>query len=166
MRAHRFRHCPSRRLVMRAALAGVAAASVGGCAPGRNSGPVEIKWDRDVCTHCGMAISDRRFAAQVRGGPRRAVHKFDDIGCAIVWLEKQPWRGEPATELWVAAHDSGRWLDARAASYLAGRTSPMGYNYAAGEPGAAGGVDFAQARAAILELERKARSRAPGGLTP
>ena len=162
MRAERYHHCPSRRLVMRAALAAVAASGVGGCAPGADSGPVEIKWDRDVCAHCGMAISDRRFAAQVRGGPRRAVHKFDDIGCAIVWLERQPWRGEPATEIWVAAHDSGRGLDARAARYLAGRTSPMGYNHAAYEPGGPGGVDFTQARAAILALESKARARAAG----
>lgn len=149
---------------MRAALLGMATVAVGGCAPGRDSGPVEIKWDRDVCAHCGMAISDRRFAAQVRGGPRRTAYKFDDIGCAIVWLAKQPWGSESATEIWVAAHDNGRWLDARAASYHAGRTSPMGYNHAALDPGAAGGIDFTQARAAILDFERKARARAPAGV--
>ena len=43
-------------------------------------GMAEIKWDRDTCTRCRMAISDRRFAAQVRGGPKDQVFKFDDIG--------------------------------------------------------------------------------------
>ena len=46
---------------------------------------VEIKWDRDTCVRCSMVISDRRFAAQLRGGPENTAFKFDDPGCLAFW---------------------------------------------------------------------------------
>ena len=62
-------------------------------------GMVEIKWDRDTCVRCSMVISDRRFAAQMRGGPKNMVFKFDDIGCVIFWLKDNlktyPWWTNP-----------------------------------------------------------------------
>lgn len=100
-------------------------------------GMVAFKWDRDVCARCGMAISDRRFPAQIRGGPKNTAFKFDDIGCASTWYEEKhkehPWMTDAATRFWVAdfASKGGTWLDARSAHYLSGKTSPMGYNYAA-----------------------------------
>lgn len=100
-------------------------------------GMAPIVWDRDTCVRCGMAISDRRFAAQLRGGPKDEVHKFDDIGCATTWCAEKvgtrPWINDPATRLWVAQFDGqGRvWLDARSAHYVVGPNSPMGYNQAA-----------------------------------
>ena len=69
-------------------------------------GMAEIKWDRETCPRCSMAISDRRFAAQLRGGPKDMVVKFDDIGCAVFWMrDKQkdyPWLMDVATRFWVA----------------------------------------------------------------
>ena len=49
-----------------------------GCSRGDSDGPAAITWDRDVCKSCSMVISDRHFAAQVRGGPKNAVAKFSD----------------------------------------------------------------------------------------
>lgn len=100
-------------------------------------GMVPIKWDRDTCTRCKMVISDRRFACQMRGGPKATAFKFDDIGCAATWraekLAEHPWMTDSATKLWVAEFGSkgDKWLDALSAHYLSGKTSPMGYNYAA-----------------------------------
>jgi nitrous oxide reductase accessory protein NosL len=100
-------------------------------------GMLPFKWDRDVCLRCGMAISDRRFPAQIRGGPKNIAFKFDDIGCASTWydekLKEHPWMTDAATRFWVAEFGSkgDKWLDARNAYYLGGKTSPMGYNYAA-----------------------------------
>ncbi|MEO5336978.1 MAG: nitrous oxide reductase accessory protein NosL [Magnetospirillum sp. WYHS-4] len=104
------------------------------------TGPEEIKWDRDICTLCTMAIADARFATQVRGGPKRKVFKFDDIGCAVNWLNEQPWAGDAKTEIWTADLTSTRakvsWLDGRKAFYTPQKTSPMGYGYGAqAEPG-------------------------------
>lgn len=100
-------------------------------------GMVAFKWDRDNCARCKMSISDRRFAAQIRGGPKNTTFKFDDIGCATTWraekLKEHPWMLDAATRFWVAdfTGKGGKWLDARSAHYLSGKTSPMGYNYAA-----------------------------------
>lgn len=101
------------------------------------NGMAVFKWDRDVCTRCKMVISDHRFASQIRGGPKDTVFKFDDIGCAATWLAEKgkefPWMAEASTRVWVAEFASAgkNWLDATAAHYVFGKTSPMGYNYAA-----------------------------------
>ncbi|MBI4755848.1 MAG: hypothetical protein HY778_10655 [Betaproteobacteria bacterium] len=108
-----------------------------------------IKWDRDTCVRCNMVISDRRFAAEMRGGPKETVFKFDDIGCAVFWQRDKaadhPWMREAGTRLWVADVGSRgnevKWLDARTAQYIA-KTSPMGYNFGAVAHPQAGAFDF------------------------
>jgi copper chaperone NosL len=120
-------------------------------------GMLPIVWDRDTCVRCNMVISDRRFAAEMRGGPKNTTFKFDDIGCAMFWLRDKakdyPWITEAATRLWVAEVSSKgndvTWLDARAAQY-AGKTSPMGYNFGAVTHPQAGSVDFQIMREHIL----------------
>ncbi len=122
-------------------------AGLAGCGGARPSdGPKPIAWDRDACAQCRMILSDRRFAVQLQGGPRDEYWVFDDIGCALTWLRAQPWRASAPVRFWVAALDSRgeqmHWLDARHAHYVAGRSSPMGYNFgalAAPEPGS---IDF------------------------
>ena len=61
-----------------------------GCSGDPGTGPVEVKWDRDVCVRCNMVLSDREHSAQVRytptDGGRSQVRKFDDLGCAVLWL--------------------------------------------------------------------------------
>lgn len=138
-----------RWLVLLAALLLVA------CSGDPKTGPVEIKWDRDGCTHCGMALSDRHFAAQVRGGPKHKAFKFDDIGCAAEWLKKQPWSNEPATEIWVMDYNNGKWLDARQARYIGGKTSPMAYGYAATSGDAPGTIDFTELSRRVLAKENR-----------
>lgn len=124
-------------------------------------GMAEIKWDRDTCVRCSMVISDRRFAAQMRGGEKDTVFKFDDIGCLVFWLRDKaqayPWITAAATRMWVADHaaraEAGmRWIDPRKAQYLGGRVSPMGYNYAATPYPQPGSIDFATLREHILAL--------------
>lgn len=120
-------------------------------------GMAEIKWDRDTCARCNMVISDRRFAAELRGGEKAATFKFDDIGCLVFWLrdkaQQHPWIADPSTRLWVADASSKerlRWLDPRQAQFLGGRTSPMGYNHAAVSYPQPGSIDFATMREHVL----------------
>lgn len=136
------------RVAARGFLAGLLIALVG-CAGDSSTGPVAVKWDRDPCHRCGMVLSDKRFAAEVRDPGHRAI-KFDDFGCAVVWLAAQPWGADPAVEFWVADSRDGRWLEARHARYVDGRTTPMGYGYGAAAENLPGSVDFAAARLAIL----------------
>lgn len=120
-------------------------------------GMAAIVWDRDTCARCAMAISDRRFAAQIRGGDKRAAFKFDDIGCAVTWctekMGQHPWMADPATRFWVADfHSQGtRWLDARQAHYIGGPNSPMGYNLAAVPAAASGSEDYAAMSRRVAE---------------
>lgn len=117
-------------------------------------GMVEVKWDRDTCVRCSMALSDRRFAAQVRGGPKDANFKFDDIGCVAFWLKAQPWGREAATRVWVADVGSRgnevQWLDAKKAHYVGGKISPMGYNFGALTAPQAGSIDYESMREHVL----------------
>jgi copper chaperone NosL len=129
------------------AIAGLLALSA--CVDKAGAGPAEVKWDRDTCAGCSMVISEHGFAAQVRGGQKSDVFKFDDVGCAVKWLAKQPWADDAATKVWVARQADGTWLDARTARYLEGKTSPMGFGFGAVDPGPAG-LSFEDMKARVL----------------
>lgn len=130
-----------------------------GCSGDPGSGPVEPKWDRDACERCRMVLSDRHFAAQVRywpeGKERSKILWFDDIGCAVLWLQDKPWRDAPSTEIWVADHRNGKWIDARTATYLIQGITPMAYGLSAQTEPAEGGLNFAQAKEHVLTVEQK-----------
>lgn len=149
--------CQPRRRLLAAAGAGLVGAPFAGlfagCADKGHwpEGMAAIHWDRETCVRCSMVISDRRFAAEVRGGPKSTYYKFDDIGCVVFWLANQSWAGDAATKIWVAdAGTADLWLDARHANYLAGKTSPMGYNFAASGKLAEGAVDFGEMSRLVL----------------
>lgn len=116
------------------------------CGPKEETGPVDVRWDRDVCERCRMAVSDRFYSAEVRGGPateRTKVHLFDDLGCAVLWLDEQDWKEDPRTEVWVTDCESGAWLDARRCAYLGGRRTPMDFGLGARPAAAAAAADSA-----------------------
>jgi nitrous oxide reductase accessory protein NosL len=122
------------------------------------SGPVRIVWGRHACDHCAMAISDPRYAAQIRTGPHD-VARFDDFGCALAWLEANGGL-ERMQEFWVMDATSpdaetGQWLDARRAFYRGGQRTPMAYGWAAVAEAAPDAMDFDAARRAILEQQGK-----------
>ena len=129
------------------------------CSGDPGSGPVEVKWDRDVCQRCNMVLSDRRHAAQVRytpgEGQRSQVQVFDDLGCAVLWLDRQAWRNDPAVEIWVTDRQTGKLLDARTAYYLPGQLTPMQYGLGAQTEHIAGTLDFAAAREHIYAIEER-----------
>jgi copper chaperone NosL len=129
------------------------------CSGAPDSGPVEVKWDRDTCTRCSMVLSDRNHSAQVRAAPeagkRSKVYKFDDIGCALLWIDDKPWRDDPKTEIWVNDHRNGAWIDARSAYYLPGQVTPMEYGLGAQSDAAQGALTYEQAHQRIFELEAR-----------
>lgn len=125
---------------------------------GPETGPAEIHWDRDTCERCHMVLSDRHHSAQIRGGPeggRARVYKFDDIGCAVLWLEEQPWKDDPRTEIWVNDHRDGQWIDARRAHYVTGQETPMDYGLGAQDEPAEGALNYEQAKAHIRKVEER-----------
>ncbi len=124
-------------------------------------GMVEIKWDRDTCVRCSMAISDRRFAAEICGGPRKQAFKFDDIGCMLFWMRDKmhdhPWMAGNEARFWVGevgnSAERMRWLDPRVAHYVE-KTSPMGYNYGAVSAATENSLDFESMRRHVLAMGR------------
>ena len=130
---------------------------VAGCMP-QDEGPEEIRWGRETCAICGMIISDPRFGAEVRGGPERALAKFDDIGDAVHWLAMQDWAEAPETEIWVRDYETGsRWLDARASRYVGGVVSPMDYGFGAVEASGPETLSFTEMRTAVMEIGLSSR---------
>lgn len=127
-----------------------------------SDGPEEIRYGREVCARCGMIISDPQFAAEIRGGPDRALAKFDDVGDALHWLEKQAWRQDQLSGFWVMDSVGGKdWLDARQAFYRSGAVSPMGFGFAAVREKGAPAVDYETMRKAVLLRSAASDSRPP-----
>ena len=128
------------------------------CTGEQQTGPAEVRWDQNTCERCRMMLSDRNFAAQIRyftEEQKNKVAKFDDIGCAVLWLEKQKWKDDSKTEIWVTDHTNGKWIDARKATYIVNKISPMGYNLGAQTEVASGGLNFEQAKQHIEQVENK-----------
>ncbi|MBK8640169.1 MAG: hypothetical protein IPN92_18500 [Chromatiaceae bacterium] len=126
------------------------------------TGPAAVKWDRIVCERCRMVLSARDYSAQIRGfkeDGKSSLHVFDDIGCAVIWLDQRPWREDPRTEIWVNDWRNGAWIDARTAYYLKGKETPMQYGLGAQTEPMPGALNFAEAKIHILEVE--ARFNAP-----
>lgn len=129
-----------------------------GCDKEPQTGPGKIRFDRETCERCLMAISDPNFAAEVRGGPegkKTELYKFDDLGCAVIWLDQQPWKDNPRTEIWVTDYKTGEWIDARKASYVKNQLTPMNYGLGAQPQTAPGALNFAEAREHIYRVEEK-----------
>jgi nitrous oxide reductase accessory protein NosL len=91
----------------------------------------QMHWDRDMCERCKMAISERKFAVQIIDPQSGKSYKFDDIGCAVLWMdeEKIPWREKAI--IWITDAKNGRWIDARKAKYTEDAITPMAFGFAA-----------------------------------
>jgi copper chaperone NosL len=136
------------------------------CTPDPAVGPSEIHWDIDLCERCAMAISDRRFTAQVRAAPGAPGHKFDDIGCALLGAHGLAANQRATFQVWVTDHDSGEWLDGRSAQYRSGAHSPMNYGFSAHRGSVAGGRSFDEVTEALVAEERLRRDRPEPGSGP
>jgi len=91
--------------------------------------PVDFVWDREACEECKMALSDPHYSAQVID-PNGGAYYFDDIGCAILWLRRQPWQDKART--WVNDVKTTEWIEAKKANWISGDPqTPMGYGFAA-----------------------------------
>ncbi|RLA08537.1 MAG: protein NosL [Gammaproteobacteria bacterium] len=101
------------------------------CSEVPESGPVEVKWDRDICVRCKMALSDHYHSAQIRISKHK-VHKFDDIGDAVLWLqENKKIKSNPNFEIWVNDHETAKWIDAKKAFYIKENHTPMEFGFSA-----------------------------------
>ncbi|MFN7940137.1 MAG: hypothetical protein U0X73_00950 [Thermoanaerobaculia bacterium] len=110
-------------------------------------GAVEPVWDHDACAHCGMHVSDRRFAAEVQTEDGRTLF-FDDPGCLLAWRETAP---EPARAVYFHALDGERWLAESEVEFVATRPTPMDWGLGAVPARTPGAMPLAAARRRIAE---------------
>ncbi len=140
-------------------LAGLLLLILSGCGVDPGTGPGDVKWDREICERCRMVLSDRHHSSQIRYFPankkRSKVMKFDDIGCAVIWLEDKPWKDDPQTQIWVTDRNGGGWIDARQAFYIKGDVTPMEYGLGAQQEAVEGSLTFDQAKAHIFDVEQR-----------
>ena len=122
-----------RKLALILIATGIGVAS--GCArDGLARAPRDIVADVDACEFCHMAVDDATRAAQwvpVSG----AALVFDEPGCLVAWLRRHP---DATGTGWVADGETGEWIEAEAATYLAGSVrTGMGFDVVAYESRAA-----------------------------
>ena len=99
---------------------------------GPDKSPREVKLGRDACAHCAMLAEDRRYVAQIQGGPRNERFIFDDVGCAVQFAASNPWARRADAGFRAADFENPTvWLEARAASYRDGMKTPMDLGFAA-----------------------------------
>ena len=126
------------------------------CSGKPETGPATVRWDKVSCARCIMAVSDHAFSAQIRGGAtgqKTKVYFFDDLGCAVLWLEKQAWHDDPRTEMWVNDYQGDdKWLDAFKAYYVPGQVTPMDYGLGAESDSTAGALNYEQA---VVEIHTR-----------
>ncbi len=128
------------------------------CSGEPETGPEKVNWSRDTCERCRMMVSEPDFAAQVRyfaENNKSKVATFDDIGCAVIWLEEGSWSSDERTEIWVVDHRNKEWINARTATFIPDRNTPMNYGLGAQSDPVAGGLNFAQALEHVNNTEKQ-----------
>jgi len=139
-----------------AAAALLAAPLLLACSGDPERGPGTIHWSRDVCERCQMVIGDRRNAVQLRPVSAGALHRFDDLGCALLWLEEAG-SGPAPDEIWVRDAQGAGWQDGHRARFAGDQHTPMGYGFAPAPEGAAEVLGLEQVRREILAREDERR---------
>jgi copper chaperone NosL len=135
----------------------VFALAVGACAEGQTVvEPPVVRYGEDRCAHCGMIISDARFAAgflyEVGEGRYKSVI-FDDIGDMVHYAGEQD--GQTIRAWYVHDYATEEWLDARQAHYVVSEEiqSPMGYGVAAFDTRAAAEALAAEKNGDVLDWQ-------------
>ena len=137
-----------------------------GCEKKATGGVAQMHWDRDMCERCKMAVSERKFAVQVIDPHGGRSYKFDDIGCAVLWLQEEriPWQDKAI--IWITDAATGEWIDAKKAKYTAEAITPMAFGFAAYTdqtlPKDAKVYDFATVAKEVVKIEAQNNAKLKG----
>ncbi len=130
-----------------------------GCWQRSTTGPGEVHFDRQTCERCQMVISERRHAVQTRTPGDPTAQAFDDLGCAVLWLDEQKLsESDPRQEIWVRDSSDAQWISAYGAKFEDGLPTPMAYGFAAAREG----LTFEVVRERIRSAERARRAPSQG----
>ncbi len=102
-----------------------------GCEKQNQDGPHKIHYDRDMCAECKMVISDRNYAVQIINPEKNKAYNFDDIGCAIIWMENSSEKWLDKAKMFVADQKTAELIPSREVYWKKGYTTPMDFGFAA-----------------------------------
>lgn len=110
---------------------------------------IDIKANEYSCAKCKMDVSVLDYATQAvkKNGD---TYFFDDIGCMILWLEKNR---EEIAATYVMTLDTHKWIKAEQAYYSRIAPSPMGYGFGAVEASKAGLISYDEMKKYMLKGE-------------
>lgn len=93
--------------------------------------PQEAKWDQDTCARCKMVLKDRLNSAQIINPETGEARMFDDLGCAVAWLDENSpaWRSKAV--VYVNDATDGAWLKMDEAVLASPYPTPMKFDIAA-----------------------------------
>ena len=99
------------------------------CAPPRTQGPPVIRYGRNVCSHCGMIVSEARYASGYIDPTGKSVI-FDDLGEIFIEINGH---SDLLARAYVNDVEATAWIPAKDAFYVrvAGLATPMGYGISA-----------------------------------
>jgi copper chaperone NosL len=117
------------------------------CSPSIDE-PAPIAYDHVACDHCGMMVSDARFAAQLttREGERL---EFDDPACVFQYIAQE---GPLLAHAWFrdSSAPEDAWLDWQEVAFVAATGAPMNGGVAAVPVGTEGSFSFSEASTRVL----------------
>ena len=93
-----------------------------------------------------MAVSDRRYATQIRD-TKGKTYFFDDVGCALEWLHNH--KEVKKHRIWVRDKSAKEWIDAETSYWTTGAQTPMGYGFAASKTKVEDAITFKDVHAKI-----------------
>ena len=128
------------------------------CEKKPTGGVAKMHWDRDMCERCQMAVSERKYAVQVINPTTNKSYKFDDIGCAVLWLQEEHIAWSESAIIWITDAKTGEWIDAKTAIYTDDSITPMAFGFAAYDKSDAPKghrlVDFKHVKEDVFEIEK------------
>jgi len=101
------------------------------CEKENDKGFAKIHWDRDTCERCHMVMSEKSYAVQIENPITRQKHKFDDIGCAVLWFAEYQQDWFETANIWVKNEKTQEWINAKTAFWTKNNITPMNYGLAA-----------------------------------
>lgn len=120
------------------------------------TGVREVVWDSQVCSECGMAVSDRRFAAQLQTTDGE-ICDFDDPGCLFRFLIDRKLTLHAA---YFRDMQGEGWLPHTAVAFARTEQSPMAYGLGAVRPGTPDSISYDEALQRVRAADA-AREHAP-----
>jgi len=110
--------------------------------------PLEFQLGTVQCPQCRMPLNTLTNSVQLIISDGK-TYFFDDVGCMVLWIEdnKHMLKG---LIIWVYAHDTKQWIDAKKAYYSLTDRTPMRYGFGAYENDQQNLISFKEMRLRML----------------